>query len=145
MNAVNEKKPAVWFWIISAVALLWNLLGVMAFVMQLTMSDEAKAKLPELEQTMYASIPSWYMPAFGLAVVAGALGCLCLLLRKKLALLLFILSLIGIAAQQLYMFGLSDIGKSMNGAQLGMTLSIPVIAVLVLLLAKSAGSKGWLR
>lgn len=145
MTETTNFKPPIWFWVISAIALVWNLLGVTAFAMQLTMSDAAKAKLPELEQAMYASIPSWYMPAFGLAVVAGVLGCLCLLLRKKLALLLFVLSLIGIAAQQVYMFGLSDIGKSMNGAQLGVTLSIPVIAVLLALLAKSAKSKGWLR
>ncbi len=52
MSENIENKPVVWFWIISVVALIWNLMGVGAFVMQLTMSDEAKAKLPELQQTI---------------------------------------------------------------------------------------------
>ncbi len=145
MSEANDNKLPIWFWIVSVVALVWNLLGAMAFVMQLTMSDEAKAQLPELEQAMYASAPSWYMPAFCFAAMAGVLGCVCLLLRKRFALTLFLMSMVGIIAQQIYMFVLSDIGKSMNGGQLGMTLSIPVVGVLLIWFARSSVAKNWLR
>ncbi len=140
----TTNKPNAVFWIISAVALVWNLLGVMAYVMQLTMSDEARSQLPELERTMYANIPSWYMLAFGIAVFAGAIGCVALLLRKKLATILFIVSFIAIIAQQIYMFVLSDIGKNMNTSQLGMTLSIPVVGLFLIWFARKKTDKGWL-
>ncbi len=102
MTETNDDKLPIWFWIVSVLALIWNLLGVVAFVMQLTMSDEARAQLPELERTMYANIPSWYMFAFSVAVVFGALGCVGLLLRKKWAVTLFFVSILGIIAQQIY-------------------------------------------
>ena len=140
----TTNKPKALYWIISAVALVWNLLGVMAFMMQMMMSDEARAQLPELERTMYANIPSWYMIAFGIAVFAGALGCAALLLRKKWALQLFIISFIAIIAQQIYMFVLSDIGKQISGAQLGMTLSIPVIGLFLIWFARKKTAKDWL-
>ncbi len=145
MSEANDNKLPIWFWIVSVVALVWNLLGVMAFAMQLTMSDEARAQLPELERTMYANIPSGYMLAFGIAVFAGALGCIGLLLKKRWAYTLFLLSMVGIVAQQIYMFALSDIGKSMNGGQLGMTLSIPVVGVLLIWFARSSIAKNWLN
>ena len=140
----TTNKPGPIFWIISAVALVWNLLGVMAFTVQLTMSDETRAQLPELERTMYANIPSWYMIAFGLAVFAGTLGCVSLLLRKKWALILFALSFIAILAQQVYMFVLSDIGKHMSAGQLSMTLSIPVAGLFLIWFARKKTAKGWL-
>ena len=123
---------------------MWNLLGVMAFAMQMMMSDEARAQLPELERTMYANIPSWYMIVFGIAVCAGTLGCIALLLRKKWALMLFAISFIAILAQQIYMFALSDIGKQMNMQQLSMTLSIPVIGIFLIWFARKKIAKGWL-
>ena len=143
MTEISNKLGAL-FWIISVIALVWNLLGVMAFTMQLTMSDEARAQLPELERTMYANIPSWYMMAFGIAVFAGTLGCLALLLRKKWAFILFVISFIAITAQQIYMFALSDIGKSMNTGQLSMTLSIPIIGLFLIWFARKKAAKGWL-
>ena len=47
------------FWIISGVALVWNLLGVAAFVMQVTMTEDALMKLPEAERMLYENIPAW--------------------------------------------------------------------------------------
>ncbi len=141
----TSNKPGLLFWIISILALVWNLFGVMVFTMQMTMSDEARAQLPELEQTMYANIPNWYMPVFGIAVFAGALGCTALLLRKKWALMLFSISFIAILAQQIYMFVLSDIGKQMNTLQLSATLSIPAIGLFLIWFTRAKIAKGWLN
>ncbi len=104
MTETSDNKLPVWFWIISVLALIWNFMGVGAFIMQLTMSDETRMKLPELERAMYAAIPTWYMIAFGIAVFAGFLGCVGLVLRKAWAVKLFILSFIAVLVQQLYMF-----------------------------------------
>lgn len=145
MTETNENKVPIWFWVVSVLALVWNFMGVGAFVMQLTMSDEAREKLPELERAMYAAIPSWYMVAFGIAVFAGFLGCVGLILRKKWAAKLFILSFVGIIAQQIYMFVLSDVGNSMNSNQLSMTLSIPVIALFLIWLSRTSAAKNWLN
>lgn len=34
MNHSTRTKPPIWFWIISVIALIWNLMGVMAYLGQ---------------------------------------------------------------------------------------------------------------
>ena len=145
MNQETTAKPPVWFWIVSGLALVWNLMGVGAYLAQVMMSPETKAALPEADQAAIASLPSWYMAAFATAVFAGALGCLALLLRKKWATLLLTLSFAAVVIQQIYFFGLTDLGSKQHGGQLVMTIAIPVVGLLLVLLARSATAKGWLR
>ena len=140
-----DAKPPIWFWIVSGLAFVWNALGVMAFVAQITMSDEAMAALPADQQAAYAALPSWYMIIFAIAVFAGTLGCVALLLRKKWATALLALSFAAVMVQQAYFWLLTDIGSKQHGGQLAMTIAIPVVALLLVLLARSASAKGWLR
>ena len=69
-----------WFMVVAAVLLVWNLLGVMAYVMQVTMSPETLAALPQEQRQLYESTPAWATAAFAVAVNFGALGCVLLLL-----------------------------------------------------------------
>ncbi|MEM9413127.1 MAG: hypothetical protein AAGA30_18605, partial [Planctomycetota bacterium] len=65
-------------------------------------------ELSTAEQELYASMPMWVTIAFGVAVVTGTLGCVLLLGRSKLAVPVFVISILGIIAQQSYTFLLSD-------------------------------------
>ncbi|MDZ7768490.1 MAG: hypothetical protein U5K38_05175 [Woeseiaceae bacterium] len=67
------SPPTRGFWIISALALLWNLLGVMAYIMRVTMTPEALAALPEAERELYTNTPAWVTGVFAIAVFAGTL------------------------------------------------------------------------
>ncbi|MFK5889920.1 MAG: hypothetical protein QM486_04230 [Flavobacteriaceae bacterium] len=100
----QSKKATKTFKIIAIVALIWNLMGVFAYLGQVYLTDEAKALLPQENQDFYAHVPAWYTSAFAIAVFAGALGCLTLLLRKPMAKLLLLLSLIGVLIQSFYSF-----------------------------------------
>ena len=82
MNTATNK-PATWFWIVSTIALVWNLMGVMAYITQVTMSPETLQAMPEPKRALYVSIPMWATGAFAFAVWGGAAGCVLLLLRKK--------------------------------------------------------------
>ena len=113
MNKTNEKqnmmanstnKPTTAFWVIAVVALISNLMGVMAYLGQAYMTDEALAALPEAERAINENYPAWATAAFAIAVFGGAIGCILLLLRKKMATTLFIVSLIGILVQMIYNF-----------------------------------------
>lgn len=145
MTEVNKNKLPIWFWIISAVALIWNLLGVMAYIMQATMSDAVLAEMPDAQRVMYEALPAWYTAAFAIAVFGGALGCIALLLRKKWALWALIISFIGVILQNLYFWVLSGVGSSLAGFELYMTLAIPVVGVLLIWFARSSITKNWLK
>ena len=76
------------FWAIGAVTLIWNVMGVINFFMQ--MNADALASFPESHRAIIEGRPAWATGAFAIAVFGGALGCLLLLLRKSAAYLLFV-------------------------------------------------------
>ena len=82
LMTTSSKVPTS-FLVISGVALVWNILGALAYVVQVTMSPEALAQLPEAEQAIYANLPSWVTAAFAIAVWAGVAGSILLLLKKE--------------------------------------------------------------
>jgi len=103
----SKNKPTTSFWIIGIVALIWNLMGVFAYLQQAYMTAEDLAALPLDQQALYENVPAWVTAVFALAVFGGALGCILLLLRKKLATFVLIISFISILAQMSYNFFIS--------------------------------------
>ena len=132
-----------WFTPVAILALLWNLVGASAYLMDVTMSPEAVAKLGEAAQAMYASRPDWFVVAYASAVWFGVAGSLGLLLRKRWATPLFLLSLLGLIAQDLALFSRPEVRADLTVILLqGLVL---VIAVSLLLLARKAEREGWIR
>lgn len=74
----KKKSIPIWFWIVTIIALIWNLTGVMQFILQVSMTSQDLAILPEDQQALYAVMPSWVNIAFALAVFGGTLGCIAL-------------------------------------------------------------------
>src|SRR6266508_4881505 len=92
------------FWAIGVVALIWNVMGVINFFVQ--MNPAALASYPESHRAIIEGRPAWATGAFAIAVFGGALGCLVLLLRKSAAYYLFIASLLGVIVQLIPPFGM---------------------------------------
>ena len=86
---MNDKTVKVvhWsFWIIGVVALIWNAMGVMNFIVQMDL--DMVATYPESHRAIIMSRPAWATGAFGLAVFGGVLGCLLLFFTEKIGSLL---------------------------------------------------------
>ncbi len=132
------------FWIISGLFLVWNLMGVMAFVMQVTMSDEAMAALPEAQRDLYLNTPSWASAAFAVAVLGGTLGCIFLLARKSWAVPVFILSLVGILVQMFHAFALSPALEVLGAGSVGMPLVVTAGAIFLIWYARRARDRDWI-
>jgi len=154
MNLEADKKisiessmkisPPIWFWVISIIALLWSLMDMSAFFMRVLITDEALLTMSENKRLHFQSIPIWVDTVFAFEVFGGTLGCIGLLLRKKWALPLFIVSLLGVLSQTTYVYFLSN-----SIATLGVpAIVMPLVAILIgaglIILTKSSISKGWL-
>lgn len=138
----STNKPPIWYWIISVLALIWNGAGVMAYLGRAFMTDELIAQLPKEQQAEFlVEYPSWYIAAFALAVFSGLLGCIALLIRKKWAHPLFIVSALGAIIQHTYIF------MNVEMTPTGMVMPIMVILVCLFLIwfAKNAISKNWIN
>ena len=136
------SKPPIWFWVVSVLALVWNGLGVMAYLGKAFATDEMIAALPEEQQAEFLmEFPTWYTAAFALAVFCGALGCIALLIRKKWAQPLFVISAIGAIVQHFYLF----VNVEMTGAQIVMPVLVILVCVLLIFFSISSTAKGWLN
>lgn len=141
----STNKPATWFWIVSAIALLWNLMGVMAYIAQVTMSPEALQALPENERALYESAPAWATGAFAIAVWGGALGSVLLLLRRKLATSVLIVSFIGIIVQMVHSFGIANSIEVYGPGGMIMPIMVLVIGAGLIWFSRKASTNGWLK
>jgi len=143
MSETMKNKVPTWFMIVAVVLFIWNLMGVLAYIMQVTMSPEALAALPEAQRQMYENIPSWVTAAFAIAVNGGALGALLLILRKNLAGLFLQISLAGVLVQMFHVFFISDTFEVFGPGSLIMPVLIIAIAIYLVMLAAKAKANGW--
>ena len=128
------------FWVIGTFTLLWNILGVINFFMQ--MNPEILNAYRESERAIIEGRPAWATGGFAVAVFGGALGCFLLLLRKSAAYNLFIASLLGVIVTMIHTLS-AGIDFSL-GEILGIILMRLVVAVFLIWYSKRAESKGWI-
>ncbi len=139
----NTNKPTSAFWIISAVALLWNFMGVIAYLGQAYMTEEVLKALPQADQDYYSNVPAWVTGVFAIAVFAGLFGCVGLLMRKKWATILFVISLIAVIAQFIYNFFIQNFVE-ISGVKMIWPIVVLIIAVLLVFLSRKATKEGWI-
>ncbi|MDH7445568.1 hypothetical protein [Aquimarina sp. 2201CG14-23] len=141
MNTTN--KAPIWFWVIGIIALIWNIVGVLAYIGQAYMTEEVLNAMPEADQNFYNNLPAWVTAVFAIAVFSGVLGCIALLIKKKFALPLFIISLLTVLAQQVYNFFIQDF-INLTGERLYMPIVIVVMAIFLVWFSKFSKSKSWI-
>ena len=134
-----------WFKVVAILALLWNLLGCAAYLVDAMMTPEAAAKLPPAQQELYKSRPSWAVGATAVAVWFGALGSLGLILRKRWATLLLAISLIGVIVQDYWLFVVSDAVRLAGPSVAVMQAFVLIVAIALLALSMRASKRGWLN
>ena len=127
----SEAGVPTSFWIISAVALVWNLLGVGAF-------------FGEMDSGKLGEMAVWGAAAFGVAVFGGTVGCILLLLKKALAIPVLLLSLVGVLVQMFYNLVIAKSTTVYGPGEIAMVVMIPAIAAFLVWYSRSAKQKGWI-
>lgn len=145
MTEYSNKKPPIWFWIITVVALIWNAMGVMQYLGQAYSTESFRSQYTPEQLEIISNTASWAVAAFAVAVFAGLLGSVFLLLRRRLAYVLFLISLIGIIVQlyhNLFVVDSVDIYGPAAAIMAGMIL---VLGLFLLWFSKFSTKKGWIR
>ncbi len=127
------------FWIISVVTLIFNVMGVINYFVQ--MNADSLASFPESYRPIIEGRPAWATAAFAIAVFGGSLGCLLLLLKKSAAFYVLIASLLGVIVTMMHIFGVA--GFSSFEIWIGVLMQLVVTAFLIWY-SKQAESKGWI-
>ncbi|MBV9884063.1 MAG: hypothetical protein JO276_13725 [Sphingomonadaceae bacterium] len=133
MSTVIGARAPAWLRIVAALGLIWNCMGVYAYLATVGVVKAGGGMA-------MAQMPAWVTGAFAISVFGGLLGCLGLVLLKRWAKLLLLLSFLALLAQDVWKFAMTA-GPADN---LPLTAAVNLIAILLVWLAYSADSKGWL-
>lgn len=132
---MTAPRPHFSFWFFAAMGLFWNLMGCLNYLAQ---SNAASvARMPEAYQQIIANRPAWATAAFAVAVFGGAVGCILLLLRRRVASPVLLLSLIGIA--------LTALNAAMTAGPQASTILALLVGGALYWYATIAARAGWLR
>jgi hypothetical protein len=138
-DQVGTHKPKLSYWTITVLGLVWNLMGCLNFIAQT--NPETVAQMPEAYGAVIANRPAWATAAFAVAVFGGAVGCILLLLRRRVSIQVLMLSLGGIALT--FLHGILSAGLSVQ-VLTGTGMSL-LIGGILLWMGRLANRSGWLR
>ncbi len=146
---MTDEQPAVpgtAFWIIGAVALLWNLLGLYAYYSNVTATPEDLMLQfnPQQIEAILAT-PAWATSATAIAVTAGVIGSVLLLFRNSLCVPFYALSVLGLIVQDIYVFGMTDAVQMFGKTPLIMQTVVFVFAVFLVWYAQRQKQRGVVR
>ncbi len=149
MTDQTVVRPVVtpWhLWLVGTLAVMWNSVGVFDFVMTETQNASYMSAFTPEQLAYFHGFPVWVVVVWGVAVWGGLLGSVLLLLRMRLAVPVFGVSLATLLLTSYHNFVLTDGLAIMGGAgALIFTTVIFVIAVALLVYATSLTRKGVLH
>jgi hypothetical protein len=146
MNNTTARAP--WhLWLIGVIALLFNSIGAFDFVMAMTQGAKymASVGMTPAQIAHYQEMPVWMTAVWAIGVWGAFLASILLLLRRKVAFAVFVVSLAAFLISLLYTYVLTDGGPIM-GQQMAITSA--VIAILLLFFswyARAMAKRGVLR
>lgn len=146
MNDTSTPKLPIWFWILAGLLLVWNIMGCVSWLMDVFMTEEMMAQLPAEQQALYTERPEWIVPVYALAVFAALAGSVLLLMRNKLAIPLYAVSLVAVVIQFGYVLFVMDAIGTLGFVQAAaFPIFIFVAGVFELWFSFMAKGKSWLR
>lgn len=132
---MERMKPPFMFWAIAVTGLLWNLIGCWNYIVQT--NPEAVAQMPEVYRLIIENRPAWVTGGFAVSVFGGAVGSILLLLRRRVAVAIFAVSLLGTAA--VFYFTVRVLGvEPATGSAVLMAIALMVFALV-------ARKRDWLK
>lgn len=139
-TASPTSRPG-WFPAVALLAVVWNGFGVAMYLSSVGIFGDPMTGLTEAQRAAAESIPGWVTGAFAIGTFAGLIGSLGLLLRKRWAQPLLILSLLGLLVLEGWILFFSGAVE-----QFGLAIPLTVVAGATLLawLATHGRNRGWL-
>ena len=137
----GARVPA-WFWIVAGLALLFEAFGCFMYLVQVNADH---ASLPLDQRAMWDATPTWMVAAYAIAVWVGVVGALLLLLRRKLAVPILLVSLVAVVVQFSGLFLVPQLRQTVPDTALVAPIVLIVSCYLIFQFARLANKRGWLR
>ncbi|MEO6114347.1 MAG: hypothetical protein ABIP07_07890 [Sphingomicrobium sp.] len=145
MSGADPYAPrplARWYYAGALAAVLFMLLGVLVYVEHVTLDA---ATLPVDQRAKFLAQPQWVTGVFAVATWSGLAGALLLLLRRRTAETILLVSLVAIAV---WIGGLATtevVRASMSVNDWALLFAIAAIVWTIYWFARHSRQRGWLR
>ena len=143
MDERYQPRPlAGWYMVAAAAAFLFMLLLVVGTAIRFTIDPMT---LPLDERAQFEAEPLWMVVAFGFGALSGAAGGLLLIMRRRLAEPLLLLSLIAIGLWVAGSFATGGVRDLLSTSQIAAALVVLAGAWTIYWFARHSHQRGWLR
>ena len=133
------------FWIVASLLLVWAVIGDAAYLSQVTADLTEMAKTDPIAARAFGKVPVWVWSAYAIAVWVATTAAIALLLRRKLAVPLYALSLAAVLVQFSWTFFVDTVIQEKGAAAAFLPVTIIVLAVFSLWYARGKARQGVLR
>ena len=133
-------------WLVGIAGGLWSSIGVLSFMLTQLNVEAVMSQFPAEQRAYFESFPLWAVAFWATGVFGGVIGCVLLLLRKRLAVPVLIASLIGAIVSNLgglFLLGGFEVMRETGG--LGFSAVPIVFGVLMALYAHAMSRTGVMR
>jgi hypothetical protein len=142
MASVAPAATPAWFRIVALVAIVWNAFGVVMYLSSVGMFGDPLQGLSDAERAIASGIPASITAAFAIGTFAGLAGSLGLVLGRRWAWPLLLLSLVALLILECWIVFLS---RAVELHGIAVPVAVTVGALLLAWLAYHARERGWLR
>jgi len=133
-------------WLVGIIGGLWSVMGVVPFISTQMNVEAMMSGFPPQQRAYFLSFPLWTDACWAISVFAGLIGCVLLLLRKRLASPVLFVSLLGATVYSLgglFLLGGMDVMRETGG--LGLSFVPIVVGAILALYARAMSRNGVLR
>jgi hypothetical protein len=138
----SPRPLARWYWLGAMAALLFMIVACAGFVIDVTTDP---LSLPLDQRAVVMARPTWMVAAYGIAVWVGLAGSLMLLLRRKLAQPLMLVSLIAAIVTFLPYAVVPAVRDNITTNDIAAAIIVVAITWTIFWFARHSGQRGWLR
>ena len=136
------RPVASWYMPAAIASLLFMALGCMMYLMHV-LADPAQ--MPADQRAAYEALPAWVNAAFAISVWVGATGALLLVLRRKHAELLLLVSLAAVLVWLAGMMLTTQVRENMSANDLLVAIVVVALTWTIFWFARHSRQREWLR
>lgn len=143
-SVTRSAKTPVWFYLIAAVAVLWNGMGAFDYVMTQYRVEAYMGGFTQEQLEYFYGFPAWHVAVWAMAVWSAVAASLLLFARSRLAGPAFLVSTVFYVISAVYLYGFTRATDMMGSS--GAVFSVVIFVSLVGLwwFSRFCARKGWL-
>jgi hypothetical protein len=138
----SPRPVAGWFLIAAVASLLFMGLGCISYLMHVFANP---VTMPLDQRAAYEAEPSWVTGAYAVAVWVGLIGAVLLVMRRKAAEWLLLLSLIAVLVWLAGLVLVTPLRENMSANDLIVAMAVTGLTWTIYWFARHSRQRGWLR